>query len=114
VLGQGDQCPSRDGECTSRLRRPEIVPGIDASPVEIRGLDYHVRALLERLGDVLRQQPRRLVLGHLPKEPWQRAHVLEGVIADAIYVGGVHVCAVRSGIATCRGNDWAGAVRGAR
>jgi hypothetical protein len=50
----------------------------------------------------------------LPKEMWQKAYVLPGVVADQVYVGGVHVCTTRAGVATCRGNDGAGAVRGAR
>jgi len=49
----------------------------------------------------------------LPAEPEQTAHVLAGVTADVVYVGGVHTCTLRTGIATCRGNDWSGAVRGA-
>lgn len=50
----------------------------------------------------------------IPKEPWQTAHKLDGVFADTLYVGGVHVCTVRGGAASCRGNNWAGAVGSAR
>jgi hypothetical protein len=49
----------------------------------------------------------------LPAEPYQTAHALDGVVADLIYAGGVHVCTLRAGVAACRGDDWAGAVRGA-
>ena len=50
----------------------------------------------------------------LPAEPGQTAHALPGVEgADAVFVGGVHTCTLRAGVATCRGNDWSGAVRGA-
>lgn len=115
VLGQGDQCPSHDGECTSQLRPPALVPGIDANPVEIAGLDYHTCVRFAN-GSVtcFGSNQGGSFSDSIPKEPWQKAHVLQGVVADALYVGGVHLCTVRAGFASCRGNDWAGAVNGPR
>ena len=115
VLGQGDQCaPKHDGECTSLLRPPAVVPGIDANPVEIAGSDYHTCVRFAN-GSVtcFGNNQGGSFTDTLPKEPWQRAHVLQGVVADSVYVGGVHVCTMRGGTPRCRGNDGAGAVRGA-
>lgn len=117
VLGNGNPCHNSNdgGACTSQLRPPALVAGIDANPVEIAGLDYHTCVRFAN-GTVtcFGSNQGGSFSDSIPKEPWQTAHTLGGVVADAVYVGGVHVCTVRNGAASCRGNNWAGAVGGAR
>ncbi|MBS1119903.1 MAG: regulator of chromosome condensation [Deltaproteobacteria bacterium] len=113
VLGGGPIC-AKNAACASALRAPALVPGIDGVATQLVGLDYHSCVLLQG-GAVTCWGNNQ---GHafsntLPAEPEQTAHVLEGVTADVVYVGGVHTCTLRAGVAACRGNDWAGAVRGA-
>ena len=113
VLGGGPIC-AKNAACASTLRAPAVVPGIDGVATRLVGLDYHSCVLLQG-GAVACWGNNQ---GHafsstLPAEPEQTARVLDGVTADAVYVGGVHTCTLRAGVAACRGNDWAGAVRGA-
>ena len=114
VLGGGPVCGKNNGACTSTLRAPAAVPGIDGVATQLVGLDYHSCVLVQGGGVTCWGNNQ----GHafsptLPAEPEQTAHVLAGVTADVVYVGGVHTCTLRAGVATCRGNDWSGAVRGA-
>jgi alpha-tubulin suppressor-like RCC1 family protein len=116
VLGQGNQCAgvtNDGGECVSKMRAPVIVPGIAPDAVEIAGNTYHT-CVRHSTGAVTCFGSNQG--GHftdkLPKEPWQKAIVLDGVVADQVFVGGGHVCTMRAGAFTCRGNDGEGAVSG--
>ena len=113
ILGAGDVC-RRNGECASALRAPAAVPGVGGA-TQLVGLDYH-SCVLGAGGAVTcwGNNSGHAFSDELPAEPYQTANLLAGVTAEVVLVGGVHTCTLRAGIATCRGNDWAGAVRGAR
>lgn len=111
VLGLGDQCPGHDGECTSQLRPPAVVPGMAVNPVEIAGLDYFTCVrFADGAETCFGSNQGGAFSDTLPKDPWQTAYKLPGVVADRVYVGGIHVCTVRTGVASCRGNNSEGAV----
>lgn len=115
VLGQGDQCPNKNdgGECVSKMRPPALVPGIAADPVQIAGNTYHTCVRYSSGGvTCFGNNQGGAFSSTLPKEPWQKAFTVEGVVADQIYVGGIHVCTMRAGVARCGGNDGSGAVSG--
>jgi alpha-tubulin suppressor-like RCC1 family protein len=107
VLGQGNQCPDRSGECTSKLRPPAVVPGLDANPVELKGNTYHscVRYATGGVTCWGNNQGGRFT-DKLPMEPWNKAHVLAGVVADQLYVGGIHTCTIRQDATSCIGKDY--------
>jgi alpha-tubulin suppressor-like RCC1 family protein len=116
VLGTGDICPNKKtdaGECVSKLRPPALVPGIDGTAVQIAGNTYHtcVRASNGTVTCFGNNQGGAFS-ATLPKEMWQTAYVLPNTVADHVYVGGGHVCTMRAGVATCRGNDGAGVISG--
>jgi alpha-tubulin suppressor-like RCC1 family protein len=113
ILGAGDVCRG-NGDCASALTAPAVVAGVEGA-TQLVGLDYH-SCVLGAGGTVTCWGNNQ---GHsfsdaLPAEPYQTAHLLPGVTADLVLVGGVHTCTLRAGVLACHGNDWAGAVRGAR
>ncbi|HEX2685156.1 MAG TPA: hypothetical protein VHN14_00985 [Kofleriaceae bacterium] len=114
ILGNGDVCGKQGGECTSQLRPPAAVAGVEGATQLSTGI-YH-SCVISGGGAVTCWGNNQ---GHsfsdeLPAEPHQTAHLLAGWTADSVHVGGVHVCVVKGGVASCRGNDRYGAMRGAR
>jgi hypothetical protein len=118
VLGTGDICPNKNsdgGECVSKIRPPAIVPGVPAGAIQIAGNTYftctrHSNSSVTCFGS----NQGNAYSTTLPKDMYQKAQVLDGVVADELYVGGGHLCTVRGGVRACRGNDGAGAVSGGR
>ena len=117
VLGTGNICPNKNdgGECVSKMRPPALVPGVAPGAVQIAGNTYF-SCVRYASGSVtcFGSNQGGAYSSTLPKDMWQPAQVLDGVVADELYVGGVHLCTVRGGVPACRGNDGAGAVSGGR
>ncbi len=117
VLGRGRVCPEGPTSATcdaDTLYPPTPVPGVTGA-VEIAGHDYHTCVRLESGGVTCwGNNQGHAFADDLPAEPWQTAHrVAPFERADALFVGGSHLCVLRDGVTSCLGNDWAGAVRGA-
>jgi hypothetical protein len=118
VLGTGGICANvknDGGECVSKIRPPAIVPGVPAGAIQIAGNTYftctrHSNSSVTCFGS----NQGNAYSTTLPKDMYQKAQVLDGVVADELYVGGGHLCTVRGGVKSCRGNDGAGAVSGGR
>ncbi len=115
ILGQGRSCPSSSGCGPDALLPPTPVQGVSGA-VQIEGHDYHTCVRTQTGGVVCwGNNQGHSFAADLPAEPSQTAHPVAGFErVDALFVGGAHVCALRGGAAACGGNDWAGAVRGAR
>ncbi len=116
VLGRGRVCPGgSSATCDAdAMFPPTPVEGVTGA-VEIGGHDYHTCVRLESGGVTCwGNNQGHAFAAELPAEPWQTAHAVGAFErVDAIFVGGVHLCAIRGAAAACVGNDWAGAVRGA-